>query len=115
MASNFTTAEETYRKNLPRLLAWAGWFALVRDEQLGGVFPTYAAAAEAWMSLYGPVPALIRRIRPVPEAVATAERASSAGRPAEVNRTSTAQGGSGTARRGDLGIGWAPAAKRYAA
>ena len=55
-------AEETYRRHLPGLRGWAGWFVLIRGDRLGGVFPTYADAATAWLAMYGPVPALIRRI-----------------------------------------------------
>ena len=55
-------AEATYQRYLGELQGWVGWFVLISGERLGGVFPTHEAAAAAWMSLYGPVPALIRRI-----------------------------------------------------
>ena len=64
MPDQHNQSEATYRRYLPSLQAWAGWFALVSGERLGGVFPDYAAAATAWMAMYGPVPALIRRIEP---------------------------------------------------
>jgi hypothetical protein len=62
MLSEHSQAEVTYRRYLPDLQGWIGWFALVRGEKLGGVFPTHEAATAAWMAMYGPVPALIRRI-----------------------------------------------------
>jgi hypothetical protein len=62
MRTEQARSEATYERHLGSLQGWVGWFALVRCDQLGGVFPTYEAAAAAWMSLYGPVPALIRRI-----------------------------------------------------
>ena len=65
MPNHLAIAEATYERHLPNLRQWAGWFALVRGEQLGGVFPTYTAATTAWMAMYGPVPALIRRIEPL--------------------------------------------------
>ena len=72
MPTHQAQAEATYRKHLPNLQKWSGWFALVRGDRLGGVFPTHAAAAAAWMSMYGPVPALIRRIKPTETAAADA-------------------------------------------
>ncbi len=70
MMTKQAVAEATYQRHLSSLQGWVGWFALVRDDRLGGVFPSYAAAAKAWMSMYGPVPALIRRIERTPKAVA---------------------------------------------
>jgi hypothetical protein len=81
MPNNRAIAEATYERHLPNLRQWAGWFALVRGDQLGGVFPTYAAATAAWMAMYGPVPALIRRIEASTPGVApeAAESVPSAG------------------------------------
>jgi hypothetical protein len=62
-------AEATYERILPELQLWVGCFALVRDSQLGGVFSNYDEAARAWMAMYGPVPALIRRIERLPTAI----------------------------------------------
>ncbi len=62
MLSQQAQAEMTYQRHLADLQDWVGWFALIRGEKLGGIFPTYETAATAWMGLYGPVPALIRRI-----------------------------------------------------
>ena len=64
-------AEQTYERHLPSLRQWAGWFVLIRGDRLGGVFRTYEAAATAWMSMYGPVPALIRRIDVAGQSVVT--------------------------------------------
>ena len=65
MTNQCSVAEATYRRHSRNLQQWVGWFALVRGDRLGGVFPTHAAAAAAWMAMYGPVPALIRRIERV--------------------------------------------------
>lgn len=62
MLTEQAQADATYQKHLTSLQGWVGWFALVRGDRLGGIFPTYEAAAAAWMDMYGPVPALIRRI-----------------------------------------------------
>ena len=67
MKSTFAITEQEYRRRLPDLQMWVGWFVLIKGEQMGGVFPTYTAAAHAWMALYGPVPALIRRIERLAE------------------------------------------------
>ncbi len=72
MQTQQAQAEATYVRFLPKLQNWVGWFALVRGDRLGGVFPTYTAATAAWMAMYGPVPALIRRIEPIASAAGTA-------------------------------------------
>lgn len=72
MPNSHAEAEATFLRCLPELQEWVGWFALVRGARLGGIFPTHAAAASAWMSLYGPVPALIRRIGRLPARTAAA-------------------------------------------
>lgn len=63
-------ADETYARLLPSLQGWVGWFVVIRGDRMGGVFPTYLAAAHGWMALYGPVPALIRRVGRLPAAEA---------------------------------------------
>ncbi len=89
-------SEATYQKLLPDLQPWVGWFALVRGSQLGGIFSTHDTAARAWMAMYGPVPALIRRIERLRDAIPTVVAAPTAVRataqsPAEGGRATRAE------------------------
>jgi hypothetical protein len=57
---------ETYRKELPRLLAagQAGRFVLIKGEKVVGIWDTQAEAIQAGRERYGLEPLAIKRIDP---------------------------------------------------
>ena len=56
---------ETYRKELPRLLAEEGRFALIRGDRVAGTFSTYADALQAGYAKFSLSPFLVKRIEAV--------------------------------------------------
>ena len=56
---------EIYQRELPRLLAYAGKFAVVFQDNVVGVFATYEDALQAGYAKAGLDPFLIKRIEAV--------------------------------------------------
>jgi hypothetical protein len=54
---------QVYRRELPGLTAQLGQFALLRGQEVAGVWPSYAAALRAGYERYGLVPFLVQPIR----------------------------------------------------
>jgi hypothetical protein len=56
---------ETYKKNLSRLVADEGKFALVHGEEVAGVFGTYEDALKEGYQKFGLTPFLVKKIQAV--------------------------------------------------
>ena len=60
---SFETERRTYQRELPRLLAAAGQFVVIRGDDVIGIFPTHDAALDAGYAYCGLVPLLVRQIQ----------------------------------------------------
>lgn len=55
---------ETYNKALPELLQSAGKFALVKGDEVAGVYDSYSDALKIGYERFGLVPFLVKRVAP---------------------------------------------------
>jgi hypothetical protein len=60
---------ETYRRELPRLLAEVGRFVLIKGSDIAGTFATRQDALAAGYARFGRVPLLVKEIQPVEEPI----------------------------------------------
>jgi hypothetical protein len=56
---------ETYKKELPKLLASAGKFVLIHGDKVSGVWGTYPDAIQEGYRLFGLKPFLVKQTQPV--------------------------------------------------
>ena len=56
---------ETYKKNLPELLAEEGKFVLIKGEEVAGTYAAYEDALEEWYRRYGLDGFLVKQIQAV--------------------------------------------------
>jgi hypothetical protein len=56
---------ETYRRELPKLVANAGKFALIQGDQVAGIWETYQDALQEGYRVFGLKPFLVKPIQAV--------------------------------------------------
>ena len=65
MATVLQKEQQTYERELPKLLAQEGKYALIHEEEVAGVFDSYADALQAGYEKFGLQPFLVKQIEAV--------------------------------------------------